>query len=312
MEFLNPSRLGWLALVAVLAMAYLLVSVKSGRKSRESFGGAVPRQSGLKRHLSVIACLLSVATLVIAWAQPLGVHQVPRQRATVVVAIDVSHSMRAQDVTPSRIESAKSSAKEFVDLLPQGFNVSLVLFAGDIELQTVPTTDRSSVKASIDAAQMAPSTAIGEGIYSALDSLRFAPPNPDDPEEPVPAAIVLLSDGYTNVGRKSADAAAAAKSQGVPVYTIAFGTPGGYVRENGQRLPVPVDHAELATVANISGGKKYSAESSSDLKSVYETLAISLGYDEEKVEITERYAGIAAIFALLAAAGVISLAARWP
>lgn len=96
MEFLNPSRLGWLALVAVLAMAYLLVSVKSGRKSRESFGGAVPRQSGLKRHLSVIACLLSVATLVIAWAQPLGVHQVPRQRATVVVAIDVSHSMRAQ------------------------------------------------------------------------------------------------------------------------------------------------------------------------------------------------------------------------
>ena len=312
MEFLNPARLWWLFLVIALGFGYLIYALVGSGKARASFGGARVKQSGAKKVLAALASLLSIMTLIIAWAQPMGMRDVPRQRATVVIAIDVSISMRCEDVQPNRFESAKAAAKEFVDLLPDGFNVSLVLFAGDIELQSVPTTDKSTVKASIDAAKMAASTAIGEGIYSALDSLRFAPPNPDDPNEPVPAAVVLLSDGYTNVGRSSSDAAKAAKDQGVPVYTIAFGTPGGYVVDQGQKVRVPVDHVELSTIANISGGKKFSAESSADLLDVYEKLAVSLGSDKERYEITEKFAGFAAIFALFAAMGVVSLAARWP
>ena len=116
----------------------------------------------------------------------------------------------------------------------------------------------------------------------------------------------------TPPGRDSATAAQAAKDQGVPVYTIAYGTPGGYVYEEGVRVPVPVNHAELARVAQISGGKKYAAESVSDLRGVYETLARSVGYDEMETEVTDRFALLALALSVIAGLGVISLAARWP
>ena len=145
-----------------------------------------------------------------------------------------------------------------------------------------------------------------------LDALLLAPPDPDHPDDPAPGAIILLSDGYTNIGRDSATAAQAAKDQGVPVYTIAYGTPSGYVYEEGVRVPVPVNHAELARVAQISGGKKYAAESVSDLRGVYETLARSVGYDEMETEVTDRFALLALALSVIAGLGVISLAARWP
>ena len=253
-----------------------------------------------------------MTSLVVAYAQPTALVPVPRERATVVVTIDVSRSMRAQDVAPSRIEAAQEAAKEFVDLLPATFNVSLVTFSGTAAIMSAPTLDRGAVKRAIDSLELAPATAIGEGIFTSLDSLLLAPPDPDNPDEPAPGAIIVLSDGYTNIGRDSATAAQAAKEQGVPVYTIAYGTPGGYVYEEGVRVPVPVNHAELARVAQISGGKKYAAETVSDLRGIYETLARSVGYDEMEVEVTDRFALYALLLSVLAGSGVISLAARWP
>ncbi len=315
LSFLQPSRLWLLLIVVGVGVLYLVLAARlrsGGRRSRTRLDLVIPRDSPIKRHVSVAASLLAMTSLVVAYAQPTALVPVPRERATVVVTIDVSRSMRAQDVAPSRIEAAQEAAKEFVDLLPATFNVSLVTFSGTAAIMSAPTLDRSAVKRAIDSLELAPATAIGEGIFTSLDSLLLAPPDPDNPDEPAPGAIIVLSDGYTNIGRDSATAAQAAKEQGVPVYTIAYGTPGGYVYEEGVRVPVPVNHAELARVAQISGGKKYAAETVSDLRGIYETLARSVGYDEMEVEVTDRFALYALLLSVLAGLGVISLAARWP
>lgn len=316
LEFLHPGRM-WLLLLPVGVLGFYLVisrRVSSGtrRRGRTRLDLVIPRDSPLKRHVAVGASLLAMASLVLAYAQPLAVAQVPRERATVVITIDISRSMRAQDVSPSRIDAAKTAAIEFVDTVPSTFNIALVSFAGTAQIAMAPTTDRSAVKSAIESLELEPATAIGEAIYASLDALLLAPPNPDNPDELAPGAIIILSDGYTNIGRDSGEAASVAREENVPIYAIAYGTAGGYVYEEGVRVPVPVNHAELSQVAKNSGGKKYSAESLGDLRGVYQTIASAIGYDEELIEITDRFALYALILSALAAGGVISLAARWP
>ena len=138
------------------------------------------------------------------------------------------------------------------------------------------------------------------------------PPDPDNPNEVVPARIVLLSDGKTQVGRPSDQAAEAAKRQSVPIYTIAYGTADGYIEIGGRREPVPVDRAELARVSRISGGEAYTATSAGELKDVYKDIGSSVGKEKVDREVTSRYAGFGLGFAILAALGLISLGARWP
>ncbi len=138
------------------------------------------------------------------------------------------------------------------------------------------------------------------------------PEDPKHPGETAPAAIVLLSDGATNIGRSSLGAAQESRKQSVPVYTIAYGTAEGYVIEGGQRQRVPVNHAELSAVARQSGGKKFAAASDQELRAVYQTIAQSIGYEKVYTEVTDKYAGLALLFAVLASLGVISLGARWP
>lgn len=220
--------------------------------------------------------------------------------------------MIAQDVPPDRITAAKAAAREFLNLLPVGFNVSLVSFAGTAAVVVPPTTDRGVVSAAIDNLQVAPSTAIGEGVYSSLDAMAQAPPDPDHPDDPAPGAVVLLSDGYTNVGRPSDQAAREAAKQRIPIYTIAYGTVNGYVENNGRREPVPVNPAELAQVSRLSGGKAFTADSSGELKEVYSSIAKSVGFVKVDQEVTEQYAGYALALAVIAAIAVISLGARWP
>jgi len=258
------------------------------------------------------AALLSLASLVVAYAQPSAYIDVPRDRATVVLTIDVSRSMEATDVSPDRVTAAKQAAESFVDMIPASFNLAVVSFSGTPSIVMPPSTDRGAAKRAIAALQLGPSTAIGEAIYTSLQALSMAPPDPKHPDDPAPGAIVLLSDGATNIGRASSGAAQAAADQGVPVYTIAYGTPGGYVIEDGRKALVPVNHAELMNIAKTSGGKKFSAETKQDLSEVYQTIARSIGYDKETAEITQRFAGISLLFAIIAGCGVISLAARWP
>ncbi|MDQ7991259.1 MAG: VWA domain-containing protein [Propionicimonas sp.] len=315
-EFMRPERLWWLLIIPVLVLLYVgLLARRRSRARSRSLGKlerVLPQQQAWKRHVAVGAAVLSLAALNVAYAQPKGQVDVPRDRATVVLTIDVSRSMVAEDVAPNRLVAAKAAAQDFLQMLPSGFNVSLVSFAATPAVVVPPTTDRGIVAAAIENLQVAPSTAIGEGIYASLDALAQAPADPEHPDEPAPGAIVLLSDGYTNIGRPSAGAAEQAKELDVPIYTIAFGTRDGYVESGGRREPVPVDHAELEQIARISGGKKFAAGSSAELKQVYESIANTVGYVKVDQEVTEQYAGFALGFALLASLALMSLAARWP
>jgi Ca-activated chloride channel family protein len=316
LEFMRPERLWWLAMIPLLLGLYVFLLWRRRRKARPhaitNLERVLPKQQAWKRHVAVGAAVLALGALNVAFAQPKGEVEVPRERATVVITLDISRSMIAQDVAPDRITAAKSAAKDFLNLLPAGFNVSLVSFAGTAAVVVPPTTDRGVVAAAIDNLQVAPSTAIGEGIYSSLDAMAQAPPDPDHPEDPAPGAVVLLSDGYTNVGRPSDQAARDAAAQHIPIYTIAYGTANGYVENNGRREPVPVNPAELAQVSRLSGGKAFTAGSAGQLKEVYSSIAKSVGYVKVDQEVTEQYAGYALLLAVLAAVAVISLGARWP
>lgn len=316
LEFMRPERLWWLALIPLLVGLYLFLLWRRRNKARPhaitNLERVLPKQQAWKRHVAVGAAVLALAALNVAYAQPKGEVEVPRERATVVLTLDISRSMIAEDVAPNRLVAAKDAARDFLQMLPAGFNVALVSFAGTAAVVVPPTMDRGVVAAAIDNLQVAPSTAIGEGIYSSLDAMAQAPPDPDHPDEPAPGAVVLLSDGYTNVGRPSDIAAQDAKKQRIPIYTIAYGTVNGYVESNGRREPVPVNPAELAQVSRLSGGKAFTAGSEGELREVYSSIAKSVGYVKVDQEVTERYAGYALGLAILAAMAVISLGARWP
>ncbi len=315
-SFLEPDRLWWLLLIPVLLLLYFALLRRKSTRSRTTgitnLDKVLPKQQSWKRHIAVGAAVLSLAALNVAFAKPSDQVDVPRDRATIVLTLDVSRSMIAEDVQPNRLDAAKIAAKDFLVMLPARFNVALVAFAGSASVVVAPSTDRGLVSRAIDNLQVAPSTAIGEGIYSSLDAMALAPPDPDHPEDPAPGAIVLLSDGFTNIGRSSATAAQAAKAQKIPIYTIAYGTEDGYVMDQGRREPVPVNHEELQRVADISGGKKFSADSSGKLKEVYASIAQTIGYVKVEQEVTEYYAGWALGFAVLASVAVIALGARWP
>jgi len=316
LDFMRPERLWWLLMIPLLVGLYLFLLWRRRRRARPhaitNLERVLPKQQSWKRHLAVSLAVLALAALNVAFAQPKGEVEVPRERATIVLTIDVSRSMIAEDVAPNRLAAAKAAAQDFLQMLPAGFNVALVSFAGTAAVVVPPTTDRGVVAAAIENLQVAPSTAIGEGIYSSLDAMAQAPPDPNDPDSTAPGAIVLLSDGYTNVGRPSDQAAQESKKRGIPIYTIAYGTANGYVENEGRREPVPVNPAELNQISRISGGKAFAAGSESELKQVYSSIARQVGYMKVDQEVTEAYAGYALGFAILAGIAVISLAARWP
>jgi Ca-activated chloride channel homolog len=316
LQFLAPSRLWLLLLIPALVGLYLLLIQRKRNRNKQvgrtMFDLVIPRDRTWLRHLAVGLSILSLLTLTLAFAKPKDEVSVPRERATIVVTIDVSLSMEATDVKPTRLEAAKAAARDFVNALPPKFNVALVSFAGTATTVVPPTLDRGAVTAAIENLRPDRSTAIGEGIYTSLAALAQVPPDPDNPDAVVPARVVLLSDGKTQVGRTSDQAAQEAKAQRVPIYTIAYGTADGYIEIGGRQEPVPVDKAELARVSKISGGEAYSAASAGQLKQVYKDIGSSVGKEKVDREVTARYAGFGLGLAILAALGMISLGARWP
>ncbi|MCL2784852.1 MAG: VWA domain-containing protein [Propionibacteriaceae bacterium] len=314
--FMHPRWLWALTAVPVLLGFYLIWNLAKRSKvvtDRSGLEVLFPKRKAWKRHVAVIAAVSSLAALTLAAAQPNGFVDVPRDRATIFLVIDVSLSMRADDVKPTRLKAAQDGAKEFIDSLPPGFNISVISFAATPTLRVPPTSDRVSAKRVIDELELLPSTAIGEGIYAALDACALIPPDPKHPNDPPPVAVVLISDGETNTGRKSDKAAEDARDRQIPIFTIAYGTAGGYIiDDNGQKNPVPVNKDELRKIASISGGKAYTAESLDQLREVYQGISRSIGYEREEQEITEQFVGYAAFLGLVALVGVMSLAARWP
>ena len=317
LAFLSPDRLLILLVIPLLIAAYIFATRRKNRRgmrftNTSMLDVVVPKQSQWRRHLAVALSLLSLVTLTAAFARPKTEVDVPRERATVVIVIDASLSMQATDVQPTRLDAAKAAAVEFVDKLPEKFNVSVVSMAGNASVLVPPTLAHNTVNNAINGIQLQDSTAIGEGIITAMSALRQAPKDPDNPDSVAPGAIVLLSDGTNTTGRAPQQAAADARDAKVPIYTIAYGTENGYVDLEGKREPVPVDHALMQQIADISGGEYFEAATIDQLKRVYENIRSEVGYEKADREVTARFAGYGLAFAVLAALGAISLGARWP
>lgn len=314
-SFLDPERL-WVLLVVPLLVAGYIYLVLRKKKTGMRFTNTailsrvVPKQSQWRRHLAVALSLMALVALSLAWARPNGIEMVPRERATVVMVIDTSRSMASTDVAPTRLDAAKQAALTFVKALPEQYNVAVVSLSGNPAVILPPTTDRVQAQQAINSLRLADSTAIGESIYTALNALQLAPKGAD--QSPAPGAIVLLSDGQNTAGRSPEQAAAAAKKEQVPVYTIAYGTENGYVDLDGQRDRVPPDKALLANVAHTSGGQTFSAENLDQLNKVYNNIRSEVGQTPTKKETTALWAGYGLAFAVVAALAAVSLGARWP
>lgn len=312
-----PGRLLLLLLVPVFIALYILAMRRRGRLgmrfTNTSMLAAVVRpQSQWRRHLAVALSMLSLVALTVAFAKPSAEAKVPRERATVVLVIDVSQSMAATDVDPNRLDAAKTAAQGFVDDVPQGYNIAVVAMSGNAGIRLQPNGDKAAVKQAISSLRLEDGTAVGESIALGLEALRNAPEDPAHPDEPAPGAIVMLSDGESTIGRPAVQGADEAKQHQIPVYTIAYGTPTGYVDLDGERHPVPVNKEELAEVAEISGGEAFAASNAKQLASVYGKIGSSVGYETKQTEVTAQYVGYSFAFGLLAALAAISLAVRWP
>ncbi len=317
LAFMAPNRLLILLVIPLLILAYIFASLRKNRRgmrftNTSMLDVVVPKQSQWRRHLAVALSLLSLITLTAAFARPKTQVDVPRERATVVMVIDASQSMQATDVKPTRLDAAKQAAIDFVSKLPEKYNVSVVSMAGSCAILVPPTTAHHTVENAINSIQLQDSTAIGEGITTALRALQQAPKDPDNPNSIAPGAIVLLSDGFNTSGRAPQQAAAEAKAAKVPVYTIAYGTENGYVDLEGKREPVPVDHEEMKRIAAATSGEYFAAATADQLKKVYENIGSDVGYEKADREVTARLAGYGLALAVLAALGAISLGAKWP
>ena len=315
-EFESPQRLWVLLVLPALIIAYLVLLRLKGRVSLRFtntgvLGRVIGSQRRWTRHLAVAMSLCSLVALGLAWAQPLGSEKVPRERATVVLIVDTSLSMEADDVQPNRLEAAKSAAHDFIQALPDTFNVALIKFDGKPAVVMPPSTDRGAVERAIGGLSLGEGTAIGDGITVALEAIASAPLSEDETEPP-PAMMVLLSDGKNTEGTDPSESTRQAQDAGVPVYTIAYGTQNGYVDVDGERFNVAPDPELLRAIAEATSGKAFEADNVSELNEAYKEIGSSVGFEEVKKPITAQYALGALGFAVVAALGAVMMAARWP
>jgi Ca-activated chloride channel family protein len=308
MKFEQPLWLWLLLIVAALVVAYVFAQRRRSQyavrfATLPMLEKVAPKRPGWRRHAPAFAFLAALTVLTIAIARPVADVRVPRERATVVVAMDISNSMAATDVAPNRFEVAKSAAVEFVNSLPDQFNVGLVSFARTANVVAPPSTNHQTTVDAINSLTLTDSTAIGEAVMTSLQAVHSL--DADAANDPPPTRIVLLSDGGNTSGRPIDEAAAAATQAGVPVSTIAYGTAEGTVELQGRSVPVPADADALKGLADATKGSFYSAQSDEELRNVYSDLQSSIGWTTEEREITNLVAGIALAVALLA--GLASL-----
>jgi len=311
--FVWPAFLWVLLSIPLLAVLYVRVLKRTSRHAviLSTTATLIAAKGGGKmRHLPPALLALSLIVLIVATARPVLPLPVPADRSAIMLAMDVSGSMRSTDIAPSRLEAAKSSAKAFLRSLPTSVRVGLVAFAGYAALLAPPGTDHARIEALIDGVGTARRTAIGDGLLEAVAALpgRVRPdPNGTVPAPPTlplpPGMVVLLSDGRSNAGIDPLMAAAIAAQQQVTVYTVGVGqrvTP-----DNTWTIGGTLDEETLQTIASMTGGTYYHASSAQGLRDVYRKLARSLGWERRPTEVSAAFAGIAAL--LLTAA----LAASW-
>ena len=317
MTFLAGERLWLLVVVAAALVAYVVLQLRRRTyavrfTNLDLLDSVAPRRPGWRRHLPAAVFLLAACSLVIGFARPARDEQVPRERATIIVAIDTSLSMEADDVDPNRIEAAKVAAADFVALLPEAMNVGLVSFNGIAQIRVGPTIDHEAVQESIAALKLGEATAIGEAIFAGLDAIGQVPPDAEG--TPPPARIVLMSDGETTQGRPDELAIEAAVAAGVPISTIAFGTPNGVIDIPGEPvpIPVPVDEGALNAIAEDTGGTAFAAATTDQLQAVYADIGSSIGFVSEQREIDAWFVGIGLALLLLSSALSLTFFSRLP
>ncbi|TDD33407.1 VWA domain-containing protein [Actinomadura sp. KC06] len=315
MSFLDPVRLLLLLGLPVLVAAYVVMQVRRGRYAVRFTNLALldkvaPAKPGWRRHLPAAAFLLMLGLFVTGFARPAADVRVPREQATIMLAVDVSASMEATDVRPNRLEAAKDAARTFLGRVPDRFNIGLVAFSGTASVAVPPTTDRQAMRTAIDGLRLGPRTAIGEGIIASLDAIagfgaQFG-------EDAPPGRVVLLSDGTNTAGRSPEEGARRAVQARVPVSTIAYGTPEGVMIQGGREIPVPVDGPALERLAQDSGGRFYEAASGDELRGVYEDIGSSIGYRTEQREIWGWFIAAGLLLSCAVAAGSLLWFSRLP
>lgn len=344
-NFISPGWLWALIVPLAAAIAYIVMQLIGRRTYALRFANAgllekvAPKRPGWRRHLVSAAMVLAMTMLVIALARPQAKTEIVDERTTIMLAIDVSRSMAAEDVDPSRIESAKSAAVRFVESLPAGAEVGLVSFAGSARVLVPPTADYVQLAEAIKSLELADGTAIGDAVELSLQVLgTVAPTAPSGPTgassedggstadpNAVPvtpggdlpslpeggikasAAVVVLSDGTTTMGLPTEDAIPLARTAQIPVWTISYGTAGGVIEDvDGSIVPVPVDPQPLAQLAEQTGGKAFEANSSEQLDKIYDQLKTATKPKVKLDEIGWRWS-LAALITL----ALSSVASMW-
>lgn len=323
MTFTDPLFLLALVPVALLALAYVLLQRRRTRyavrfATLPMLDRVAPTRPRWRRHLATGLVLLALGAFATAAAGPEMRLRVPYERATVIVAIDVSGSMEAQDVPPDRLTAAKGAAVQFVRELPETVQVGVVAFAEDAELVAPVTADRALVENSILGLRSDGGTAIGEAVFaSAAEVVRQAATSgtaqdggatpSGDAADPIPARLVLLSDGFNTAGRSPASSVQAALDAEMPVSTIAYGTPSGVIGNGTRTQSAPADDGTLRMLAEETAGHFYRAESGAELDQVYEDIGSAIGWRTETTLVTSALVLIGLALAITATA----LSLRW-
>ncbi len=334
MSFKDFSSPIWLALIAVallLAFGYLWAQRRKQKHMLRFANMALlekvaPRRPGWPRHVPIALMLVGLSLLSVAMAGPTTDKKVPRNRATVIFVIDVSLSMEATDVKPSRLVVAQQAATSFANDLTPGINLGLVAFAGTASVLVSPTTNREATKAAIEHLKLSERTATGEGIFMAMQSIDTLAAVLGGGEEPPPARIVLMSDGKQTVPdpedtdnpRGQFVAAREAKSKNIPISTISFGTKHGTVEipdpDTGakRRAEVPVDDDSLREIAKLSGGEFFTASSLEQLTNVFDTLEEQIGYEVIRGDASRPWLGVGILAIVVGLGAAVLIRQRIP
>jgi Ca-activated chloride channel family protein len=332
MTFLWADALWLLLLIPILMVAYILLQRRRQKyalryASLSVVKEALGRGPGIRRHIPPLFFLLGLLGMILAMARPAATVLLPSKQGTVILAIDVSGSMQAQDMKPTRLEAAKAAARVFVEKEPKDVRIGIVAFSDNAAVVQAPTNDRTTVLSAINRLTPQRGTAIGRGILTSVDaafedptkpaptpaprdSLSAPEPTPSPTPMPrgayAPAIIILLSDGESNVGPRPLDIIEQVANRGVRVYTIGVGSPQGVVLNiSGRSIRVRLDEDTLKSIADKTDGDYFRADTEADLKAVYENLSTQLVFKPEQMELTALFTGVSAFLMLIA--GTLSL-----
>lgn len=315
----------FLFLFVVAGLVALYVANQRSRARRlsrfadsEMMGKVAPKPQSRWRHLPAVLVALALVFFTVAMAGPSVDRKLPRNRAVVMLVMDTSISMNATDVPPNRMAAAQEAAKKFADELTPGINLGLISYAANPTMLSSPTTNHDATKVAIDKMQVQERTATGEAIFAALQAISTVGAVIGGGDGPPPARIVLFSDGKEtspanpNNPRGAFTAARAAKDQGIPISTIAFGTDSGTVEVDGQQVDVPVDDTTMKQVAQLSGGTFYRAEDTAQLNQVYDTLQDQIGYETVRGDASTGWLRLGALTLAVAAVAAVGINRRLP